>query len=82
MIEPRSIIDGRVVVTRVIEERPAEQAGIKKDGVILSVDGVEIQYPKGVVAAVISKNIVDTVVVNIIRGQHKLDISATLGKKP
>jgi len=74
-------IGDRVVVTRVISGSAAEQAGIQKGDVILSVDEKEIQYPKSVVATVISKNIGDTVVVTIIRDNQKLDISATLGKK-
>ena len=74
-------IDGKVVVTRVIEGSAAERAGIQKGDVILSVDGAEIQYPKGIVAAVISQNIGDTVVVSIMRGHEQLDISATLGNK-
>jgi S1-C subfamily serine protease len=74
-------IDGKVVVTKVIEGSAAEQAGIQKGDVILAVDEKEIQYPKSVVAAVISKNIGDTVVVTIMRDNQKIDTSATLRKK-
>jgi tetratricopeptide (TPR) repeat protein len=74
-------IDGKVVVTEVIVGSAAEQAGIQEGDVILSVDEKEIQYPKSVVAAVISKNIGDIVVVTIMRNNQKLDISATLRKK-
>lgn len=74
-------IKGEVVVTRVIEGSGAEQADIRKDDVILAIDGEEVYYPNGVVAAVIKHEIGDTVVVTLMRGYETLEISATLGKQ-
>ncbi len=74
-------IKGEVIVTRVIEGSGAKQAGIRKDDVIFAINGEEVYYPHDVVAVVIKHEIGDTVVVTLMRGYQKLEISATLGKR-
>jgi len=74
-------IRGDVVVTKIIPLTAAEDSGIQKDDVIIAVDGELIKTPKCVVAAVIKKEIGDTIALTVMRGMGRLEIKATLKKR-
>ena len=66
-------------VAEVTSGSPAEQAGIKQGDIITAIDGQEITSSDGVVLAVRSHNVGDTVQVKLMRGSQEMTVSVTLG---
>lgn len=73
--------DNGIVVLSIIEDSPAQKAGILEGDYIVGVDGVDIS---GMTAADVRKLIVgktdSTVTVNIKRGDNFLDVACTRGE--
>ena len=66
-------------VAEVTSGSPADKAGIKQGDVITAIDGEEITSSDGVVLAVRSHNVGDTVSVTLVRGSQTQTVSVTLG---
>ena len=66
-------------VAEVTSGSPADKAGIKQGDVITAIDGEEITSSDGVVLAVRSHNVGDTVSVTLARGSQTQTVSVTLG---
>ncbi|WP_307740147.1 trypsin-like peptidase domain-containing protein [uncultured Parolsenella sp.] len=66
-------------VAEVTSGSPADKAGIKQGDVITAIDGEEITSSDGVVLAVRSHNVGDTVSVTLVRGSQTQTLSVTLG---
>lgn len=66
-------------VAEVTSGSPADRAGIKQGDVITAIDGEEITSSDGVVLAVRSHNVGDTVSVTLVRGSQTQTVSVTLG---
>ena len=66
-------------VAEVTSGSPADKAGIKQGDVITAIDGEEITSSDGVVLAVRSHNVGDTVSVTLVRGSRTQTVSVTLG---
>lgn len=66
-------------VASVAEGGPAEAAGIQQGDVITGIDGTEITSADGVILAVRSHDIGDTVKVTVMRGSEQKEFDVTLG---
>ena len=66
-------------VAEVTSGSPADQAGIKQGDIITAIDDQEITSSDGVVLAVRSHNVGDTVQVKLMRGSQEMTVSVTLG---
>lgn len=65
-------------VAEVTSGSPAEQAGIQQGDIITAIDGDEITSSDGVVLAVRSHNVGDTVSVTLMRGTREMTVQVTL----
>ncbi len=66
-------------VAEVVSGGPADQAGIERGDIIVAMDGEEITSADGMVLAVRSHDIGDTVTVTVVRGTETKDVTVTLG---
>ena len=66
-------------VAEVVSGSPADEAGIEKGDIIVAMDGEEITSADGMVLAVRSHDIGDTVTVTVVRGNETKDLTVTLG---
>ena len=71
--------DSGAYVASTVEGGPAEQAGIQKGDVIVSMDGEAITTSSELIINVRSKEIGDTVELGVVRDGKQITISATLG---
>jgi len=74
------LLGGKVVVNRVISGSAAEGGGIQKGDAILAIDEESVTSPQSVVAAIVKKQIGDTVRVTILRKGAELEVQAVLGR--
>jgi len=72
-------VDYGAYVAEVIEEGPAESAGLKAGDVVIAIAGERIESADGAVLAVRSHRIGETVTVTVMRGNERLDIDVVLG---
>lgn len=66
-------------VAEVMEGSPAEAAGIQAGDIIIAMDGEEITSADGMILAVRSQDIGETVSVTVMRGAEELTFDVTLG---
>jgi len=70
-----------VLIDQVMEDSPAEKAGLKSLDILLKVDGKNMEAPNQVQNYIALKNPGDVVVLTIIRDKDKKQIKVTLGQK-
>lgn len=76
-----SVEEGALVVD-VLEGGPAEKAGIRRDDVIVAVDGKQISSAEQLRAVLRTKKPGDTVRVEVVRGTERLGFDVTLAEMP
>ena len=59
----------------------AQQAGLKKDDVIMAVNGETVSSSDGLYIAVSKFKVGDTVTLTILRSNSQIDVSVTLGQR-
>lgn len=69
-----------VVVTRVVEDSPADKAGILEDDIIQYFDGKKIRNPDDLVRVVRQKKPETEVKVTFIRDEERKDVTVQVGK--
>jgi len=78
-------VDG-IIVTKVIEDGPAEKAGIKSYDIITAVDGEKIKNRLEMVQKIAPKAVGQEVVITLLREKNKKleqeEITVTLGERP
>lgn len=74
--------DDSVVVTNIVDDSPAAEAGLETGDVITAVNGDEIASPEALVAAISELSPDDVVAMSITRGDETLEIDITLGVLP
>lgn len=70
-----------VGVTRIVKDSPAEKAGLRKDDVILRVDGENITSVRKLNRIVSELSPDQSVKITVSRGGSEQDITATIGKR-
>jgi serine protease Do len=75
-------VSSGVLITEMLVNGPADQAGLKPGDVIIAVDGEEIQSANDFTRAIISKEISQTVEITYWRGKAQHETSATLVEAP
>ena len=68
-----------VVVASVARGGPADLSGLKVEDVILSIDGTAIATPQDVQDQIKRKAVGDTLVMNVWRSGHQIDVTVTIG---
>lgn len=81
IIFARSPSTGTVIV-EVLEDSPAEEAGLAEGDVILSVDGEDVSGNNAFADVIRSYDAGDEIELLVVRGKEKLDLSVTLGEHP
>ena len=71
--------NGRVRVTSVGQETPAERAGLLADDELITADGETITTQRQLRELIVAKRAGDTMTFHILRGQQPLDFSVILG---
>jgi S1-C subfamily serine protease len=61
---------------------PAARAGIRKDDVIVSLDGKPVDSMNGLIESLLQKNVGDKVVVGLIRSGATMNVTVTLAARP
>ncbi|MBP3371622.1 MAG: trypsin-like peptidase domain-containing protein [Clostridia bacterium] len=69
-----------VVVTQVIEDSPAQAAGIQMGDIILYVDELEVTSAQSVVDYIRQKSVGDTVQLQLLRGNRTVSVTAVLAE--
>ena len=72
--------DGGVLVTEVVEDSPAENAGLKAGDVILSVEGEQVEDSRDLVEVIRSHNPDSIVELKVIRKNRPRKMKVTLGE--
>tara|TARA_Y100000994_G_scaffold249477_1_gene261411 strand:+ start:4893 stop:6242 length:1350 start_codon:yes stop_codon:yes gene_type:complete len=73
--------DGALIVS-IVPDSPASESGLQEDDIIIKVDSRDINNDRALMKAISSKRPGDFTNFTIIRGDEKLRISVTLGKRP
>jgi S1-C subfamily serine protease len=76
-----TMTEGAVVLT-VVEQGPAEEAGLQAGDVITAIDGEAVDGPQALVDAVTSRQPGDAVVLTVTREGDPIEIEAVLGEHP
>jgi putative serine protease PepD len=74
--------DEGVAISTVIEDSPAQDAGLEEGDVILEVDGVAIDSPQDLTSLVTGKEPGDTVELQVTRDGDERTVKIELGKRP
>tara|TARA_B100002052_G_scaffold121483_2_gene111824 strand:+ start:12025 stop:13374 length:1350 start_codon:yes stop_codon:yes gene_type:complete len=73
--------DGALIVS-IVPDSPASESGLQEDDIIIKVDSKDINNDRALMKAISSKRPGDFTNFTVIRGDEKLRISVTLGKRP
>lgn len=71
-----------VIIGEIVEEGPAEDAGLQEGDVIISLDGEEVQNWRDFQLRIASKQPGDTVTLEILRDGDREDTDVTLAERP
>ncbi len=75
--------DGKgALVTEVIQDSPAEKAGLKAGDVIVSIDGKDVEGPSDVRKAVGDKERGDKITLNLMRERKETDVAVQVEETP
>jgi S1-C subfamily serine protease len=75
-------LDHGVFVTKVVDDSPAQQAGVVAGDMILRMDGAPINNVEDLLAEIHNRKIGDRVRLTIVRGRQEQSIDVTLSKIP
>ena len=68
------------IVSRVVEDTPADEAGLKRGDLIIAVDGVDIIEPKSIYRIIAEKEIGQDVKLVVVRKKKRLNLTATVDR--
>lgn len=68
------------LVTEVVEDSPAEKAGIKKNDIIVSVDNEVVSQASDVTSKISNFNVGDKITIGLIRDNKTLNVDVTLAE--
>jgi serine protease Do len=70
-----------VMISSVLEDTPARQAGLEKGDIVLSVDGQEVETPRDLTRMIASESPGQSVTLNVLRKGQAQDLSVKLGNR-
>lgn len=70
------------VINDIVNDSPADEAGLKEDDIIIAVNGKEVSDQMDVTRAVRRSKVGDKMTLTIMRGDKKMDVTATLASEP
>ncbi len=70
------------VIRGVVGDSPAQSSGLKKNDILLQVDGKDIKSPLDVMKSMSKRNAGDEVTLQVLRGGEEQELKATLGERP
>jgi len=76
------MVDHGVIVNEVIKDSPADEAGLREDDIIISLDGDRIRDDEDLIDLVSDQDPGDEVVLIIFRDGKEKEIKVVLGKRP
>ena len=68
------------IVSKVVEDTPADEAGFKRGDLIIAVDGVDVLEPKSIYRMIAEKEIDQEIKVDIIRKRKTKTLTATVDR--
>ncbi len=71
-----------VKIARVVEDSPANKAGLKADDMLLEFDGARLREPDDLTAQIRKKKINDEVTLKVQRAGETMTLKLKLGKRP
>jgi len=74
-------LDHGVIINEVIDDSPADKAGLQEDDIIIKIDGTRISEQEDLSEAIADRRPGDRIVLTIMRDDHQLQIPVTLGKR-
>src|SRR4030095_16145139 len=80
--ESMNIDEGGILVTRVVEDSPADRAGLRRGDVIVSVGGHSIDSPSDLMREVRDRSPGTSLTLAISRDGNRRTLSARLGERP
>ena len=83
-VADRLNIDRRdgALVAQVVNDGPADDAGVHQRDVIVEIDGKPVDSPDDVVSAVTARKPGDEIEIKVVRGKDEKTLKAELGKRP
>tara|TARA_B100001123_G_scaffold205326_1_gene232825 strand:- start:787 stop:2133 length:1347 start_codon:yes stop_codon:yes gene_type:complete len=70
------------IIVSIVEDSPASNSGLLEDDIIIKVDNKEIENDRDLMKVVASKHPGDFTNFTVLRGDERLRVSITLGKRP
>jgi serine protease Do len=75
-------IDRGAIINEVVEDSPAEKAGLKEDDIIIAVNGQKVFDSEDLQDFIYDAQPGDKVTINLMRDDQKMDVTAELEKRP
>lgn len=75
-------VDRGAIINEVVEDSPAEEAGLQEDDIIVSVDGDRVRDDDDLIDMVSDRDPGDDIKLTIFRDGKETEIEATLGRRP
>jgi serine protease Do len=75
-------VDRGAIINEVVEDSPAEEAGLREDDIIVSLDGDRIRDDDDLIDLVTDHDPGDDIKLTVVRDGKETEIEVTLGKRP
>jgi len=82
IIESANLTTGGVLVTAIMRNGPAENAGLIPGDIMISIDGNNLSSPDQAIETIIGLNPGNEVKIKILRGWEQQDLRATIAQRP
>ena len=82
IIESTNLKTGGVLVTAIMRNGPAENAGLIPGDIMISIDGYNLSSPDQAIETIIGLNPGNEVKIKILRGWEQQDLFATIAQRP
>lgn len=75
-------VDRGAIVNEIVEDSPADEAGLREDDIIISLDGDHVRDDDDLVDLVSDREPGDEVELTVVRDGQETEIEVTLGRRP
>lgn len=70
------------IINEVLEDSPADEAGLKDDDIVISIDGTKIETADDLTEYIQEHSAGDVVAIKVLRDGKELELKATLARRP